>query len=47
MQHLFEELVAEVQRTSPATAATLRSGLPPALVKEKMAYDGHVDWRYR
>ena len=37
MQHLFEELVAEVQRTSPATAATLRPGLPPELVKEKMA----------
>ena len=37
MQHLFEELVAEVQRTSPATAATLRPGLPPEFVKEKMA----------
>ena len=37
MQHLFEELVAEVQRTSPATAATLRPGVPPEFVKEKMA----------
>ena len=37
MQHLFEELIAEIRRTSPATAARLRPGLPPDLVKEKMA----------
>ena len=36
VQHLFEELFAEIQRVSPTTAATLRPGLPPELVKEKV-----------
>jgi hypothetical protein len=38
MQHLFEELMAEIRRTSPATAATLRPGLTPEFVKEKLAH---------
>jgi hypothetical protein len=37
MQYLFEQLVAEMQRSSPATAANLRPGLPAEFVKEKMA----------
>jgi hypothetical protein len=37
MRHLFEELLAEIQRASPIAAETLRPGLPPDRVKEKLA----------
>jgi hypothetical protein len=37
MQELFEELFFEIRRASPATAALLRPGLPPNVVKEKLA----------
>jgi hypothetical protein len=37
MQQLLEELFFEIRRASPATAELLRPGLPPNLVKEKLA----------
>jgi hypothetical protein len=37
MQHLFEQLIAEVQRTDPEVVRRLRPGLPAEIVREKLA----------